>query len=57
MTYFSLATYQNEIPKTIKENQWDGLEKSIIANLAKDLIMGVKADKVELITIIDKIGG
>jgi len=51
--YFSLSAYQNDIPKTTKEEQWDGLEKSIIANLAKDIIIGVRNNKVEMIVIIE----
>ncbi|MCL2033119.1 MAG: hypothetical protein FWG94_00140 [Oscillospiraceae bacterium] len=51
--YFSLSAYQNDIPKTIKEEQWDGLEKSIIANLAKDIIIGVRNNKVEMIVTIE----
>ncbi|MCL2057320.1 MAG: hypothetical protein FWH02_08910 [Oscillospiraceae bacterium] len=51
--YFSLSSYQSSIPKEIKEEQWDGLEKSIIANLAKDIIIGVRNDKVEMVAIIE----
>ena len=52
-TYFSLAVYQNEIPKTVKEEQWDGLEKSIIASLAKDLVIGLRNNKAEMIVVIE----
>ena len=51
--YFSLAVYQNEMPKTAKKEEWDGLEKSIIATLAKDMIIGVKNKKVEMIALIE----
>jgi len=51
--YFSLLSYQNEIYKTADEGQWDGLEKSIIATLAKDMIIGVKNKKVEMIALIE----
>ncbi|MCL2096343.1 MAG: hypothetical protein FWH10_05485 [Oscillospiraceae bacterium] len=54
-TYFSLASYQNAIPKILKEedDQWDGLERSIIATLAKDVIIGVRNNKAEMLVIIE----
>ena len=53
MTYFSLSTYQtSEAPKP-SDGQWDGLEKSIIATLAKDMVIGVKSGRVEMIAIIE----
>ena len=38
---------------TQKENKeaWDELEKSIIANLADDVLVGVRKDKVEILII------
>ncbi|MCL2056091.1 MAG: hypothetical protein FWH02_02600 [Oscillospiraceae bacterium] len=51
--YFSLSSYQSGLSKEIKEEQWDGLEKSIIANLAGDVIIGVRNDKVEMVAIIE----
>ena len=52
-TYFSLSVYRNELPQTDNEDQWDGLEKSIIATLAKDVIIGVRNKRVEMIVVID----
>jgi hypothetical protein len=50
--YFSLAAYMDEPPvKNIKE-YWDGLEKSIIAMLAKDMVIGVRNSKVEMVAVI-----
>lgn len=51
--YFSLAVYQNELSAVNKAEQWDGLEKSMIAMLAKDMVIGVKSKKVEMITLIE----
>ena len=47
---WSLSQYQT----AVKENEsslenWDELEKSIIANLADDVTVGVKGDNVEMI--------
>jgi hypothetical protein len=50
--YFSLSSYQNEMSKTAKKEDWDDLEKSIIAILAKDMVIGVKNKKVEMIAVI-----
>jgi len=50
--YFSLMTYQNEMPVKAKEEQWDGLEKSIIATLARDVVIGVRNKKVEMVAVI-----
>jgi len=51
-SYFALSAYRDEIPlaaKEVQEEQWDGLEKSIIATLAKDVVIGVRNAKVEMI--------
>ena len=53
VSYFSLTSYQNGILKTLGEDQWDGLEKSIIANLAKDVIIGVRNSKTEMIVVVE----
>ena len=52
-TYFSLSSYQSEMSKTAKKEDWDDLEKSIIAALAKDMVIGVKNKNVEMIAVID----
>jgi len=51
--YFSLSSFQDERPKKPDDEQWDGLEKSIIATLAKDMVIGVRNKRVEMIAIID----
>ena len=56
MPYFVLSSYRDEIPKLAKEEQdemWDGLEKSIIATLAKDVIIGVRSSKVEMVVLAE----
>ncbi|MCL2003092.1 MAG: hypothetical protein FWG72_03680 [Oscillospiraceae bacterium] len=58
-TYFSLSAYRDAINETPyasaeeKQEQWDGLEKSIIATLAKDVVIGVRSSKVEMIVAIE----
>ena len=51
--YFSLSVFQDERPKKPDDEQWDGLEKSIIATLAKDMVIGVRGKRVEMIAVID----
>ena len=51
--YFSLSSYQNEMSKTAKKEDWDDLEKSIIATLAKEVVVGVRNKKVEMIVVIE----
>ncbi|MCL2663461.1 MAG: hypothetical protein FWE83_09075 [Oscillospiraceae bacterium] len=53
MPYFSLSAFQEERPKKPLDEQWDGLEKSIIATLAKDMVIGVRNKRVEMIAVID----
>jgi hypothetical protein len=55
-SYFSLTAYMeniNETPLKSKEEQWDGLEKSIITTLTRDLVIGVRNRKVEMIAVIE----
>ena len=52
-TYFSLSSYQNEMSKKAKKEDWDDLEKSIIAILAKEMVIGVKNKNVEMIAVIE----
>jgi len=51
-TYFSMTYYQNQAPERENEPEWDGLEKSIIANYADDVMIGVKSDNVEMVVLI-----
>jgi hypothetical protein len=52
-TYFSLSSYQSEMSKTAKKEDWNDQKKSIIAALAKDMVIGVKNKNVEMIAVID----
>ena len=49
MPYFSLSVYQDEMSRTAGQEQWDELEKSIIASLAKEVIIGARNNKAEMI--------
>jgi len=51
--YFSMAHYRNLLPAELKENQWDGLEQSIIASIATDVVVGVRNNRVEVMAVID----
>ena len=58
---WSLNDYRKSLSELKDENDpaseaWDELEKSIVANIAKDVIVGVKKDKVDM-TIISGIMG
>ena len=53
LPYFSLSAYQDEMNKTAVKEQWDELEKSIIASLAKDVVIGVRNSKVEMIIVME----
>lgn len=53
---WSLSNYRNALEESSDNNApakeaWDELEKSIVANIAKDVIVGVKKDRVD-VTII-----
>jgi hypothetical protein len=53
---WSLSNYRNALEESSDNNTpakeaWDELEKSIVANIAKDVIVGVKKDRVD-VTII-----
>ena len=46
--YWSLNQYKNDVKKEEKE-AWDELEKSVIASIADDVIVGVKGKNAEII--------
>ena len=55
---WSLDNYRNNLEDTAEDNEasrqaWDELEKSIVASLASDVLVGVKGDSVDM-TIICK---
>ncbi|MCL2048392.1 MAG: hypothetical protein FWG87_06660 [Defluviitaleaceae bacterium] len=49
ISFFSFTEYQDEMNTHAKQEQWDELEKSIIASIAKDVVIGVRNNKVEMI--------
>ena len=50
-SYWSLEQYRNTIDKKEKKEAWDELEKSVIASLADDVIVGVKGKRADIIVI------
>ena len=48
---WSLGKYKNTIEKETQTEAWDELEKSIIASLADDVIVGVKGTKANIVII------
>jgi len=51
--YFSLVEYVDAPPVTNMQGHWDGIEKSIIATIAKDMVIGVRDGKVEMVTVVE----
>jgi len=53
---WSLSQYRNSLNNEIsggEGEEWDELEKSIVASLAKDVIVGVKRNQVDMTVIMD----
>lgn len=48
---WTLNQYKDDVKVSQKEEAWDELEKSIIANLADDIIVGVKGKKANIVII------
>ena len=47
--YWSLEQYKNNVRKEEKTEAWDELEKSVIASIADDVVVGVKGKRAEII--------
>ena len=47
--YWTLDNYMSQRENKINKDEWDQLEKSIVAKLADDVIVGVKGKKVDII--------
>ena len=47
--YWSLEEYKNNVKKDQKSEAWDELEKSVIASIADDVVVGVKGKRAEII--------
>lgn len=48
---WSLDKYRNSISQEEQAEQWDELEKSVIASVADDVIVGVKGKKVDIVIV------
>ncbi|MBQ6123248.1 MAG: hypothetical protein IJI59_16145, partial [Clostridia bacterium] len=54
LTIWTLQTYRNDLnlaraDSDNAEEAWDELEKSIVAKLADDIVVGVKGDRIDLV--------
>ena len=54
MTIWTLQTYRSDLDQArganlAAEEAWDELEKSIVAKLADDIVVGVKGDRIDLV--------
>lgn len=54
MTIWTLQTYRSDLDQArgedgMAEDAWDELEKSIVARLADDVVVGVKGDRIDLV--------
>ena len=48
---WSLEQYKTTVTKEEKSDEWDDLEKSVIASVADDIIVGVKGKRADIIII------
>ena len=48
---WTLASYKNAVNKEEKAEDWDELEKSVIASIADDVIVGIKGNKADIVII------
>jgi hypothetical protein len=48
---WSLDQYRNTVSKEEKAEEWDELEKSVIASVADDVIVGVKGKRADIVVI------
>jgi hypothetical protein len=49
--FWSLSQYKNGVKTDEKAEAWDELEKSVIASVADDVIVGVKGKKAEIVIV------
>lgn len=49
--HWSLNQYRVEVKKEKKAEEWDELEKSVIASIADDIIVGVKGLKADIVVV------
>jgi hypothetical protein len=48
---WSLENYRNTVKKGEQEEAWDELEKSVIASVADDVVVGIKGKKADIIIV------
>lgn len=48
---WSLETYRNDVKKTESADDWDELEKSVLASVADDVIVSVKGKEVSIVIV------
>ena len=46
---WQMSSYMEEAPEKEREVEWDGMEKSIIANFADDVLIGVRDSYMEMV--------
>ena len=49
--YWRLEEYKNYVKKEEKKEEWDELEKSVIASVADDITVGIKGTSAEIVII------
>ena len=49
--YWSLDQYRGTVVKEEQNDDWDELEKSVIASVADDVIVGIKANQADIIIV------
>lgn len=48
-TAWSMKAYEDAANAEMRQHDWDGLEKSILAHIADDIVIGVRGDVAELV--------
>ena len=48
---WSLEQYRNNVKKDEKSDEWDELEKSVIASAADDVIVGIKGKRADIVIV------
>ncbi len=46
---WSMRAYEQALPAAQRQEDWDGLEKSILLHIADDIVVGVRGDVMEII--------
>ena len=49
--FWSLEQYRNTVKKEEKKEAWDELEKSVLASVADDVIVGVKGKRADIVIV------